>query len=190
VQTGSMYDNPFGAAREQILQLEKDLPAEKVAQAIYGKYVENSGLTFAAKPLQNLFYGKSLKVESWYSPLVETLPPLTDKYGEWSKVKRTFIGAADLARQNDYTVIMVFDTTLTPKAPAQLVWYERMNRVSWESIYERIAYASVRFRTELLIDSTGMGGDVVKDELGESVSLYELPYHCAVHALGWLYHLS
>jgi hypothetical protein len=158
-----MRDNPYGVPHATIDEMEATLPGEVVAQVIYGVFVDASGLVFHADYLNRMFYGSELNVETWEMPgLTVPDPKLTD-YG--LPLGRKYVVAADLARKNDYTVLYVFDITLTPHKPAQLVYYRRLNRVSWESIYAEIARAAVRFHAEALLDATGMGGDVVVDEL-------------------------
>ena len=162
VQTGSMWENPHGVPPATIREMEETLPPEVVAQVIYGMYVEASGLVFHSRALQQMFVGEELNLERWEEEGTGVAASLL-KY-KLPTGRRYFIGV-DIARKNDYTVLFVFDGTNTPAEPARCVYYRRLNRVSWETIYTEIARAAVRFQSEALLDCTGMGGDVVLEEL-------------------------
>jgi len=166
VQTGSMYDNPWGVPESEIREMEASLPPEMVAQAIYGMYVEASGLIFSNTLLNTLFVGQEIKCEEYHHPAYPF------RFGRRSydslhadRAGYSFVAGVDLARRNDYTVIMVFDATHVPHKPAEMVYYRRLNRVTWDTIYAAIARVSAGLRCEVMVDSTGMGGDVVLDEL-------------------------
>lgn len=163
VQTGSMYENPYGVPPAEIRNMEASLPEEIVAQVIYGKYVENSGLVFSASLLGNLFEGQEVRGDKWVHPNLATMvTPVKDAY-DMPRPKWPFVAAADVARMNDYTVIMVFDTSRVPDKPGRLVFYWRLNRVDWEVIYGAIAYVACLFDCPVVLDSTGIG-DVVLNE--------------------------
>jgi hypothetical protein len=163
VQVGSMRDNPYGVPPATIDEMEETGAPETVAQVVYGVFVEASGLVFHAKAVTNLFFGEELNVERWEKPGLMVPSAKASDYG--LPLGRKYAIGVDLARKTDFTVILVFDTTYCPSKPAQCVYYHRLNRVSWEEIYREIARAAVRFQAEALLDASGMGGDVVLNEL-------------------------
>jgi len=176
VQTGSMYENPFGAPEEEIKELEKSLPPEMVAQVVYGRYVDASGLVFPARLIAQALDGEEIRTGFWKHK------SLTPVWGEPGPIPSTrgpqYIAAVDLARKTDYTVLMVFAASGVPEAPAEMVWYERLNRVSWDAIYASIGRVSALFGVEVIVDATGMGGDVVETEL--QGRFYCRPCHASV----------
>ena len=164
VQTGGMHENPFGVPRDEIVRMILENPAEVVAQVVFGKYVESSGLVFISDIVQRLFDRKQGRVAG---------SSFTDqtalKYASQITPHRSFLESdcpfhtgVDLARQTDYTVITTLDTTVMP---ARVVYYRRLNRVPWETIYREIGMARLLWGPNILCDSTGMGGDVVMDAL-------------------------
>ena len=55
VQTGAAFENPYGMPRAEIERYIANHTAENVAQVIYGKYVDNSGLVFTGELVAQLF---------------------------------------------------------------------------------------------------------------------------------------
>jgi hypothetical protein len=169
VQTGSMFENPHGVPHSEIVRMILDNPPEVSAQTVFGKYVESSGLVFTGELVQMMFdrglpvvRGNSFRddeavrqAQVWLLSQVET--------GWWGN---RFHTGVDLARQTDYTVITTIDTLVLP---ARVVYYKRLNRVPWDSIYAEIGRARELFGTNILCDSTGPGGDVVMDNLHGSL---------------------
>lgn len=162
-QTGGMHENPWGVPREEIASMCKELPPETVAQVVFGKYVDLSGLVFTAEVLNQMF----LPVKQWprvteeryinkdiaSQSLIATAMGTNDPY--------RFAHGVDLARKKDYTVITVLDLSTLP---ATVVYWRRTNRVPWPVIYAEIGRALYLFPGEVLIDETGIG-DVIKQEL-------------------------
>lgn len=158
-----MRDNPYGVPAAVIDEMEATGAPETVAQVVYGVFVEASGLVFHAKAVTNLFTGDELNVQQWEKPGLLVPDPRSTDYG--LPLGRKYVIGVDLARKTDFTVILVFDVTPCPNKPAQCVYYCRMNRCTWDQIYTEIARNAVRFQCEAVLDATGMGGDVVVDEL-------------------------
>lgn len=171
VQTGGMHENPYGVPKDEIVRFILDNSPEVVAQVVFGKYVEASGLVFKAEAIERMTDRKWEPVlgNSW----------VDREARERAAAQRRFYGDAgspfhtgiDFARQTDFTVISTIDTTTLP---AQLVYFKRLNRVPWETIYGEVGKAAYLWGPNLLCDGSGPGGDVVMDAL-------ESRWYCAQH---------
>lgn len=179
VRTGSMFDNPFGVPRDEILRFIDNNPPEVVAQVVFGKYVESSGLVFTAELINQLFDRRIEKVldDVWFD----------EKAWRQGRIEQDirfnpnrYVKGCDLARKKDYTVIFVLDVS---HLPARVVYYKRTNRVPWPSIYAEMGRADYLFPAGTgrnLLDSTGSGGDVILEEI--SNRLYCPKHHLAFEA--------
>lgn len=172
VQTGSMFENPYGVPHEEIVRMILDNPPEVSAQTVFGKYVEASGLVFTGEVVQMMF-DRSLPrvlgntyIDREAAAVAGTWA--RDHDGWWGQRFHTGI---DFARQTDYTVISTIDTLAMP---ARLVYFKRLNRVPWDAIYAEVGRVRDLFGPNILCDSTGPGGDVVMDALGSS-------FYCPEH---------
>ncbi len=164
VQVGSMFENPHGVPHDEIVRYIIENPAEVVAQVVFGRYVESSGLVFTGESIQNMIDRRYNRINSNYyinGEAADEARRFHLTYGFGHRRNRYFTGI-DVARQTDYTVISTIDTS---KTPARLVYYKRLNRVPWETIYQEIGHARGLWGQEMMIDSTGMGGDVIMDAL-------------------------
>jgi hypothetical protein len=172
VQTGSMFDNPHGVPRDEIIAYIAETPAEVVAQVVFGKYVESSGLVFSGELIQNLVdrTAERITANSFLDRAALTrarsLGYAYQDFGRWP-----YHTGVDFARQTDYTVITTIDTTTLP---ARVVYFRRLNRVPWETIYTEVGRAASMWGPNVLCDGTGPGGDVVMDEL-------ENRLYCPIH---------
>lgn len=162
IQTGSMFENPYGVPPDEIVRLIAENPAEVVAQVVFGKYVESSGLVFTGELIQNLFDRELPRVtgNSWADKTA--LDHAERQFRQYGRMNNRFYGGIDFARQTDYTVITVIDTL---HLPARLVYFKRLNRVPWDSIYAEVGRAVALFGPNFLGDSTGPGGDAALDAL-------------------------
>jgi hypothetical protein len=168
VQTGSMFENPHGVPHDEIVAFILENPPEIVAQVVFGKYVELSGLVFTGESIQNMIDRSLPRIMGDSYVDQEALAEAATFYATYGfgyRANRWFTGV-DFARQTDYTVITTLDTYFRP---AKLVYYRRMNRVPWETIYQEVGKARKAWGAEILVDSTGMGGDVVLDALESRV---------------------
>lgn len=170
VQTGSMFENPYGVPHPEIVAMIRELPAEMAAQVIFGKYVESSGLVFTGELIQMMMdrnarhyadrWDKEFRVtgDRWVDDLAR------DQAAIWPQdAKRNrFATGVDFARKTDYTVIITLDVM---QSPARVVYYRRLNRVPWENIYLQVGRAAHIFGPNVLADSTGMAGDVIFSNL-------------------------
>lgn len=180
VQTGSMFENPHGVAPAEIVRMILDNTPEMVAQTVFGKYVEASGLVFTAELIQRIFDRSLPRIigNGWIDESARVQAEETRRRSGDGSLRSRFYTGADLARLRDYTVIFTIDTI---RMPAKVVYYRRINRVPWESIYAEIGRARTIFGPSVLIDSTGMGGDVVLDALWER---RYCPMHHAANLIG------
>ncbi|MBA2726537.1 MAG: hypothetical protein H0U53_11145 [Actinobacteria bacterium] len=179
VQTGSMFENPYGVPHDEIVAQLLEMPSEVAAQVIFGKYVESSGLVFTGELIQMLFdrqaehYGNAwdhkLRITSdrWQDEdaikMAQAIP--------WEHRRYKYATGIDFARKTDFTVIFTIDLTYRP---ARVVYYRRLNRVPWESIYREVGRTIDLFGASALADSTGMAGDVIMDNLDSRL-------YCSVH---------
>lgn len=177
VQTGSMFDNPYGVPHEEIMAMILELPSEMSAQVIFGKYVESSGLVFTGETIQ-------MALDRMGTHYLADVPPAPDgrrinwritgdrwhsgeavaaaKNMGWDMKRLSFATGVDFARQTDFTVIFTLDLRTFP---ARVVYFRRLNRVPWDSIYREVGRAVHLFGPSVLADSTGMAGDVIMDNL-------------------------
>lgn len=166
VQTGSMFDNPHGVPPAEVVRMIAENPAEVTAQTVFGKYVESSGLVFQGELIQRMIDRRLVRtVGNSYvnGSVVQQAILWREHRGHWPT---HFHVGVDVARKTDYTVISVLDCgPITQGGKAQLVYWKRLNRVPWETIYGEIGKARAIFGTNILIDSTGPSGDVVMDAL-------------------------
>jgi len=179
VQTGSMFENPYGVPHDEIVSQLLEMPSEVAAQVIFGKYVESSGLVFTGELIQQMIdreavsYGNSwdrnfrITSDRWHSAAdVELAKAIPLEYRKFR-----YATGIDVARQTDFTVIKTLDVS---QRPARLVYYRRLNKVPWETIYREMGRTAAIFGTSMLMDSTGMAGDVILDNLDSR-------NYCAAH---------
>jgi hypothetical protein len=171
IRCGSMFENPHGVPRDEIIQMIVDNPPEVVAQVVFGKYVESSGLVFTGELVHQMidYELPVVRGESYLAPgAVKEAADFRHHLRDWGQRYHTGI---DFARQTDHTVISTLDTSTRP---ARLVYWKRLNRVAWESIYAEVGRAILMFGPNVLCDSTGPGGDSAMDAL-------ENRLYCPVH---------
>lgn len=162
VQTGGMHENPYGVPREEIVRFIINNPAEVVAQVVFGKYVESSGLVFQSEVVQRMFERSVQPIQGNFWVDKEARDRARGLVRHAHIAHPPYAIGVDVARQTDYTVITVLDTETLP---ARVVYWKRLNRVPWETIYTDIGRAVALYGPNALMDSTGMGGDVVLDAL-------------------------
>jgi hypothetical protein len=173
-----MFENPHGVPHAEIVRMILENPAEVSAQTVFGKYVESSGLVFTGELVQ-MMMDRSLPRVMGNSYLDreagQQARNWADAHNDWWGQR--FHTGVDFARQTDYTVISTIDTIVMP---ARLVYFKRLNRVPWDTIYAEVGRARHLFGPNILCDSTGPGGDVVMDALESS--LYCPQHHRTVKA--------
>lgn len=177
VRSGSMYENPWGVPHEEIDRMVRENPPEVVAQVVFGKFVESSGLVFTAE-LINQFFDRSVPkvMADFWVDEARTRQGRLDQSNKLDPYRYSI--GVDLARKKDYTVIFVIDLRAHPH---RVVYYRRLNRVPWDTIYAEIGRACAWYSGyELFVDATGSGGDVVMDAL---LSHWYCPAHHVVYPM-------
>lgn len=174
VQTGSMFDNPHGVPHDEIVRMIAENPPEVSAQVVFGKYVESSGIVFTSELIQRMFDRSMPRIlgSTWMDRQARehAIQTFLHKNPRQRSNNRFYTGI-DFARKTDFTVIFTLDRI---RLPARIVYYRRLNRVSWDTIFAEVGRAAALFGPNILCDSTGMGGDVVMDQL-------ESRFYCADH---------
>lgn len=173
VQIGSMFENPHGVPHDEIVRMILENPAEVVAQTVFGKYVELSGLVFSGSLIQmainralprirgNTYIDKDAVQQARiaYGPVFADGVQRSGERGDWGFRYHTGV---DFGRQTDFTVLSTLDCAYMP---ARLVYWRRLNRVPWESIYGEVGKARELFGPNILVDGSGPAGDVILDAL-------------------------
>lgn len=163
VQTGSMFDNPHGVKPHEIMRYIVENPPEIVAQVVFGKYVESSGLVFSGELIKKMFDTTQdvVRANQWIDKDAARQARMEFEHrgGRWGHRYHTGV---DFARQTDYTVITTLDCAVRP---ARLVYWKRLNRVPWEAIYAEVGLAAHLWGRDILCDGTGPGGDTAMDAL-------------------------
>ena len=161
-QTGAMFENPHGVPWPEIIRMILDNPPEVTAQTVFGKYVESSGLVFTAELVQ-MAIDRKLPIIRGSSYRDDGAAALAARWiGERDEWGNRWHTGVDFGRQTDYTVIHTLDCGVRP---AKTVYWRRLNRVPWETIYGEVGRAVHLFGRNVLCDGTGPGGDVVMDAL-------------------------
>ena len=83
---------------------------------------------------------------------------------------RSYQCGLDLARIEDFTVITVVDDQ------GRQVYFERINEISWERQLNAVEIAAKRYSCPIVMDSTGMGGDKIYEDLRKR-GLKIVPYN-------------
>jgi len=172
IRTGNMFENPHGVPRDEILRYIVTNTPENVAQVVFGKYVESSGLVFTGEMISQMVDVSLglVRGEAFLNKTRLAESKLEQKH--WlDRWVNPFHTGVDFGRQTDYTVISTLDTS---KRPSELVYWKRLNRVPWESIYAEVGRAVAFFGPNVLCDASGPAGDVVMDALS---SRYYCPKH-------------
>jgi hypothetical protein len=171
IQTGTIFENPYGVPFDEACRMVAELPAEICAQVVFGKYVESSGLVFSGELISGMI-DRSLepvRAQTWIDEeAARKAENDLVRFRHWSP--RYYTGV-DFGRKTDFTVVHTIDTA---ELPAKTVYWKRLNRVPWEVIYREVGRVRSLFGPYILCDSTGPGGDVILDAL---VSRLYCPIH-------------
>jgi hypothetical protein len=177
VQTGSMFENPYGVPHDEIVAMILELPSEMAAQVVFGKYVESSGLVFSGDLIQMMLdrqgqHYDGLPMDRITGDRWMHQPSFLEAQKMTQEQKRNiYATGVDFARLNDFTVLFTLDVR---SRPARVVAYRRLNRVPWEGIYREVGRAIHAWGPSILADATGMAGDVILDALEER-------HYCSTH---------
>lgn len=77
-----------------------------------------------------------------------------------------YVMGVDLARINDYSVIIVMD-----RLTKRVVYMERFNQIQWEVQYAKIISIARQFHALCIIDSTGIGDPIVQTLQGAGINI-------------------
>ena len=164
IRTGSMFENPHGVPKDEILRMVVSNPPEVVAQTVFGKYVESSGLVFTGELIQQMIDHSVPRVRGEVFLDKERMQDAKEEQMHFAdRWRNPFHTGVDFGRQTDYTVITTLDCSTLP---ARVVYWKRLNRVPWEAIYAEVGRAVSLFGPNVLCDASGPAGDVVMDALG------------------------
>lgn len=130
---GPIWDNP-AIDKAYVESLKPRWTEEYYRQEILGQFIDKAGIVF--KNVDNYIKGELER---------------------FSKDKRYVIGV-DLARQVDWTVIIVMDNN------GHVVYFDRFNKIEWSAQKQRICEVSKLYEHPLIyMDSSGIGDPIVSD---------------------------
>lgn len=130
------FDNPY-VPDERIYEDMKSMPQRVIDQEIYGKFLDDSGIVF-----------RGIKDVA-----------ILDSKGKAPEEDHIYVVGADLAKLEDFTVIVVYD-----RANNQQVFQMRFNHLEWPFIRSKIQEVSKKYNNALVIlDSSGVGEPTYDD---------------------------
>ncbi len=141
VQFGDSRDNPYISPQALSRRL-RDLPADRVAQNIEGRFIDNNRTIFSNDDIDYAL-GENL---------------LQNRIAD-----HIYISGWDLARKQTYTVGMTFDVTAKPY---RLVAFTRFNNRDWSDVFVAIRRMREEYQSMVVVDASGLG-DVVLSELAD-----------------------
>jgi hypothetical protein len=128
------FDNPY-VPDDVIYEDMKSMPQRVIDQEIYGKFLDDTGVVF--RGVKN----------------IAVLQPEQPKPGH------LYLIGADLAKLEDFTVIVVYDRTTNHQ-----VFQMRFNQLEWPTIRQRIKNVSKKYNNALvMLDATGVGSPTYDD---------------------------
>jgi len=139
-QFGDSRDNPYISSQALARRLH-DLPADRVAQNIEGRFIDDTKTIFGSADIDRALCG-SLE------------PPRED---------RRYISGWDLARKQTHTVGVTFDVT---DKPYRMVAFSRFTNRDWADVIACIRKTQGEYKGLLVLDATGVG-DVVLSDLAD-----------------------
>jgi len=146
-QQGATWENP-NVDHEYIRSLRDRMTAAAWQREVEGVYADDDAAVFRWEDIQAAYEGVD-----WALPLSPD-------------PKRRWVGGADLAKAEDWTVITVLDAT---QKPYRMAYFERFQRAPWPAVEARLRAVAQQYgiRThDFAIDATGVGAavlDGVKD---------------------------
>jgi hypothetical protein len=141
---GPTWENPR-ISPEDLEALRARMTASQWRREIEGLWAEEEGAIFRLSDIMAAY-------ESADWPLPEEPRP-----------GRAYAAGADLAKLEDWTVIVVLDAT---EEPFRLVHFERFQRQPWPMVADRLREVFRRYRARALVDATGVGEavmDLIRD---------------------------
>jgi hypothetical protein len=138
------WRNPF-VKPQAISDLRNNLPSDVFEQEVAARFMKDG-------------VGVFRNVDQCIKPGL--FGPNGDPIWEDPIPGRRYAVGVDLARKKDWTVITVLDTVRK-----HVVYFDRFNRIDWETQKRRILEVSKRYNNALVcLDSTGLG-DVIHSDL-------------------------
>jgi len=134
------YDNPF-LPEESLQELINEIPKSIQEQEVYADFLEDSSTVF-----RNLEKCKGAKPQ------------------EYNSNKSYYMGV-DLARLQDYTVIIVLDDD------GNQVYMDRFNEIDWSVQKTRIKQIAKKYHVKAWLDSTGVGDPIYEDLRKEGIQV-------------------
>ena len=131
---GSSFDNPF-IPHEELWEAKKTLPEDIFRQEILGEFVDSGGEVFVDLDR--------------FCVLEQYEPPQSNK---------KYYAGVDVGRQNDYSVLTIFDQNGT------MVYMYRERQKTWGEMVDYIAQKLGEYRAVCQIEVNSMG-DVVYEQL-------------------------
>ena len=129
------FYNPY-VPNDVIYEDMKSMPQRVIDQEIYGKFLDDTGIVF--RGIKN----------------VAVLPK-----GQDPVENHLYVVGADLAKLEDFTVIVVYDRTTNEQ-----VYQMRFNKIEWPFIRSRIQEVSKKYNNALvMLDGTGVGDPTYDD---------------------------
>lgn len=146
---GSTYENIY-LPDEDILMLEEEYKDDPTAlkQVLYGEFISAGGTVFRAEAVRRAIWNHI----SWPEPYREG---------------RLYLTAWDFARRKDHTVGVTVDIS---EKPYRVVNYIRVPKADaeWSYIYMLVKEEAARYKVrQVVIDKSGMGGDIIEDTLSK-----------------------
>lgn len=136
------YDNPY-MNKEEVDRMVKDMPERVARQEIYGEFLEDEGAVF-----RNI---KHVLTEQPEKPVLD----------------KRYIMGVDLAKVQDYTVIVIYDMD-----ECRQVYQARFKDLDWVAQKKRIFAANRYYGScPCVIDATGVGDPIADDLLREGISI-------------------
>lgn len=144
------FDNPY-IPRGVIEEDMKSMPQRVIDQEIYANFLDDSGIVF--RNVKNVAVLPTLPV-----------PPVQENH--------IYVVGADLAKLEDFTVIVVYDRTDNKQ-----VYQMRFNHLEWPFIRSKIQETSRKFNNALVvIDSTGVGDPTTDDLMRAGVPVEPIKF--------------
>jgi len=130
------FDNPY-VPDAVIYEDMKSMPQRVIDQEIYGKFLDDTGVVF-----------RGVKEVAILNP-----------NGEEVQNDHIYVVGADLAKLEDFTVLVVYDRTTNEQ-----VMQMRFNKLEWPFIRSRIQEVSKKYNNALvMLDATGVGDPTYDD---------------------------
>jgi hypothetical protein len=141
--TFTAYDSPFWTEKE-LVAAKSSMTQEAYRQEILAEFIEGAGAVF-----RNI-------TENVSGQLLES--PIEG---------RKYVLASDIAKHQDFTVVLVGDTEKN-----QVVYHERFNQIDWGLQKSRIINVYQKFKCGSgIIDATGVGDAVFDDLKNQGLNL-------------------